>query len=347
MSIGYDKRRKKYHFEVRYKDAFDKVVRHRSKDYDTHKEAKTEERYFLNKLDEGKPNLMTYEYAYNHYLKHTELSNKTIKNKNDEHERHIFPFFRDKKLSKITTEQANEFRTYCVEHFPSINSARSVFTTYRTVINYSLKYLNNKNNPNLGVRPIKRIKKVKETITRSELESKINEFKNIDYKEITLLLFFSGLRIGECLGIKWRYVYFESNEIFLAGKIDIDTNVYEDYLKTDNSQTYIVIPQFIMDMLKERYEREKAKHKYFDGNYFVFGGLSSVWYNNYSVGLKKVFPHLSPHSMRHSYARHLLEKGIPMYDLKELMRHDDIRTTINEYGNFDRKGKHNSMKFFD
>lgn len=347
MSIGKDKRRKTYYFEVRYKDAFGKPQRYRSKDFPTKDIARDEERYFLNRLDEGKPNLMTYEYAYKHYLKHTELSPKTLRRKEGEHRLHILPFFKDIKLSEMTSEQVNEFRTYCIEHFDSINSARAIFTTFRTVINYSIKYLNNRNNPVLSVRPIGRVKKLKTTISREEIEGKVIEFKNIDYKEISLLLFFSGLRIGECLGIMWKYVYFEDDEILLAGKVDIDTNEYHDYLKTENSQTYIVVPQHIMDMLRKRYEREKVKYKYFDGNYFVFGGMSNIWYNNYNVAFKQVFPNLTPHALRHSYAKHLLDKGIPMYDLKELLRHDDIKTTINTYGNFDRKGKHKSMKYFD
>ncbi len=347
MSIHWSEDRKSYFFHVRYKDAFGKTKRYHSKYFKKQKDAKQAERDFLNELDKGKPNLMTYDYALEHYLKNSVLSKKTYKRKTEEHKLHILPFFENVRLVDLTTDQVNEFRAYCINHFGTLNSARAIFSTFRTVINYSIKYLKNTNNPVLGVQPIPRVRTNKETISREEFDERIKDFINIDYKELSVVLFYSGIRVGEGRGIKWKYVYFEDNEIFLAGKVDGETNEYQNFLKTDNSQSFIVLPPFVMEMLKARYEREKQKHKYFNKDYYVFGGMVPIWYSNYNTAFREVFPEITIHSLRHSYAKFLLDKGIPMYDLKDLLRHDDIKTTINTYGHFDRKGKHKSMKYFD
>ena len=349
MSIHKDDRRNTYYFVASYKDTFGKSQRYRSKDYKTKKEAKQAEVDFFIKLQDATPDYMTYQYAYDHYLKYNVLQPKTLTNKRHYHEKHILPFFAHLKLSEMSKEQVEAFRQYCIDTFKSLNTARAVYTTFRTVINHSIKHLNNKNNPCIGVKAIPRQEVNKGVLTLEEMQEGLEKFRNIDYRDMTILMFYTGIRLGECLAIKWRYVDLDNNEIFLAGNINDKTNDYSTILKTKNSRTYVPLPKVAVEMLQNRYEIEFTKHKYFNDEYFIFGGIKNYWADNYRNAFKEVYKkeRVTPHSLRHSFAKHLLDKGIPMYDLKDLMRHDDIKTTINTYAHFDRIGKHKSMKYFD
>lgn len=44
------------------------------------------------------------------------------------------------------------------------------------------------------------------------------------------------------------------------------------------------------------------------------------------------FQELRIHDLRHSYGSYLINKGVDIYLVKELMRHDDIKQTANTYG---------------
>lgn len=54
------------------------------------------------------------------------------------------------------------------------------------------------------------------------------------------------------------------------------------------------------------------------------------------AAIKGIGTRLNPHALRHSFAAHLINNGIKIEELKELMGHDDISTTI-IYAHLDKK----------
>ncbi|WP_000321328.1 tyrosine-type recombinase/integrase, partial [Staphylococcus aureus] len=60
-----------------------------------------------------------------------------------------------------------------------------------------------------------------------------------------------------------------------------------------------------------------------------------------------VFPNLKIHHLRHSYASYLINNGVDMYLLMELMRHSNITETIQTYSHLYTDKKHQAMNIFD
>lgn len=82
-------------------------------------------------------------------------------------------------------------------------------------------------------------------------------------------------------------------------------------------------------------------------NIIFFGGIKPYHYSHYNKHFKKVFPDLKIHSMRHSYAAYLINKGVDIYLVKELMRHENITETADTYGHLYTNRKSEIMKVFD
>ncbi|MGR5990824.1 tyrosine-type recombinase/integrase [Bacillus paranthracis] len=60
-----------------------------------------------------------------------------------------------------------------------------------------------------------------------------------------------------------------------------------------------------------------------------------------------MFPELRIHSLRHSYAAYLINKGVDIYLVKELMRHENIKETADTYGHLYIERKQKAMSVFD
>ena len=291
---------------------------------------------------------VTFDDLFAHNIKHKTLKDKTIRRRTNEYKLHIKPFFGHLKVKDLTTNHVLEFRTYLEEHFTSLNSARTVYSNLKVLINHAVKFFGLRVDPSLAVEPIKRVKPKINIIRKDEFNRRIkhDELDLHHYRELTRLIFYTGLRIGEGLALMWKNVDLQQKQIYIEYALDIITQKLGDP-KTEASKNYVPLPNDIVGML-ERLKKESAEKYYgFNEDYFVFGGTSPYHYSHLLKKYKRVFPELRIHDLRHSYAAHLINNEIDIYLVKELLRHDDIKQTSTTYGHLYVERKHEAMHVFD
>lgn len=144
----------------------------------------------------------------------------------------------------------------------------------------------------------------------------IRSIENIKHKCIVALLYSSGIRIGELLNLEVQDINKERMLIAIkGGKGDKDRNV---------PLAYSLVP-----LLKE-YIENYSPQKY------LFEGANNNKYSSTSVNniIKKaarkigIKNNLSAHTLRHSYATHLLENGTDIRIIQKLLGHNSIKTTM-------------------
>ncbi len=161
---------------------------------------------------------------------------------------------------------------------------------------------------------VKREKKLPVVLSRQEIEAMIMSTKNLNHRLIIQTAYSAGLRLGEIINLRWEDIDFSRNIIHLKrakGKKDrivmlspkvkkglksLDPEKKGILFKTSRCSKYT--PRSIQEIIK------KAAKK---------GGI-----------IKNV----SPHTLRHSFATHLLEKGIDIRYIRDLLGHSDISTTL-------------------
>ena len=163
--------------------------------------------------------------------------------------------------------------------------------------------------------------------------------KTLDKRDIVdciiYFTFFTGLRLGEVLGLQWNDI----NENMLTVKRqyrrvpneDKDSGVKLKYifkdLKTKNSEREIPLPDKVLKMLKEL-----PRH-----NDLIFSDVGKPIeikrpQRRITYLCKKLnIPHRSFHSIRHSYATRLFELDVPIKTVQVLLGHGDISTTMDIY----------------
>lgn len=168
---------------------------------------------------------------------------------------------------------------------------------------------------------------------------------------ITLLLF-TGCRGGEICALRWACVDFENNYIYIEKTLTyIPRKGYSlEPPKTRQSERYIAIPQFVMDLLKEHKNTQIVTDSAMQGMCFI--GANGGFYGE--AGLNKRFKKLAKqlgfpenvhlHSLRHTAASIMINSDIPTRVISEQLGHATTVITENVYGHVFAQSKIKAMQ---
>ena len=133
------------------------------------------------------------------------------------------------------------------------------------------------------------------------------------------LLYSSGLRVSELISLKLEDINLEAGFLRVLGKGSKERIVPFHMRAAERMKTYISLQR--PDILK----KNRSPYLFITRR----GGPMSrqrFWQTIKGVG-KKLGIELSPHTMRHSFATHLLEGGADLRSLQKMLGHADISTT--------------------
>jgi len=161
---------------------------------------------------------------------------------------------------------------------------------------------------------LKKGNKLPEILSKGEIERMIDSTKNLNHRLIIELAYSSGLRLSEIINLRWKDIDFERNLIHLKnakGKKDRIV-MLSDRVKQNLQH---------LELKKEGHVFKTNRSKKYTGRTIQMLVKNAAK----KAGIKKK---VSPHSLRHAFATHLLEKGIDIRYIKDLLGHANISTTL-------------------
>ena len=162
-------------------------------------------------------------------------------------------------------------------------------------------------------------RKMKDVLTKEELSTFFNACDNYMYKTIFMMIYGSGLRISEAVNLRVEDIDSKKMRIFVReGK--------------GKKERYTVLPETTLEMLREYYKKYKPKHP--EGYLFLNREGKKLTIERTRVFFRryrrraKIDEKFVVHSLRHSFATDLIERGASILEVKELMGHSNIRSTM-------------------
>ena len=234
-----------------------------------------------------------------------------------------------KKILNLNSLNRNDIRNYLLK-LKSDGLKPSTISRHIVSIRKFFEYLLQEGliseDPSALIHSPKIWKNIPETLSVNEvttLLSYISSLKNYRHafrdKVMVELSYACGLRVSELVNLKLNSIYFEESYIQVTGKGQ------KDRLIPINKSTLIIIDEYI--------KTERLKYNIDDNHLFLsqhkkFLTRQRIWQiikkHIKNAGITK---NISPHTLRHSFATHLLENGGTLRAIQEMLGHSNISTT--------------------
>jgi site-specific recombinase XerD len=161
---------------------------------------------------------------------------------------------------------------------------------------------------------LKRDKKLPIILSKKEIENMIISTKNFNHRTMIMLMYASGMRASEIINLKWP-------------DIDFNRNIIHIKLAKGNKDRVVMLSPKLKKNLKQLdINKEGIIFKTNRNKKYSLRTIELVVKKAAEkVGIKK---HVTPHTLRHSFATHLLEHGIDIRYIQKLLGHSDIKTTM-------------------
>ncbi len=237
---------------------------------------------------------------------------------------HLFQFFDKRKLiSQISNKDAEDFIISLRRKTPK--GYRVYYRTLKAAFNKAVIWEYISENPFIKIKLPKQQKLKPEFINEKELNIICSQIANETIKNIAITTFYTGLRLGEILSLSWRNVDL-SERLLTIGDTNFTTKTKE--------QRFIPMSEAVVEILKKikikiQTEKKPSQDKYIfvkdDGFPYSKDYVSKVFKK--AVRKANLRETIHFHTLRHSFASYLAQKGVGMVTIQELLGHKSVIVT--------------------
>lgn len=275
--------------------------------------------------------------------------------------KNIVAYFSGHILQKITSTQIQKFLIYLrTEKDFSPQNVHHHYRTLNMIFDFAMKQEVIQKNPMDKVDRPKLSKQKVDALSQEEATIFFRSLNScpLDFRCLLQLLITTGLRRGECVGLKWRdidesrsMVHIERNVTYTA-----KTGIIVNTPKTSASNRVLPIMDSTLALLKcLKQQRQSENPTAILEDSFVFPSESDIFSpRNPDAVTRRVkrfmrangLPDMSPHDLRHSCATLLLSSGADIKSVQEILGHTNASTTLNFYVRADLKQMQTATKKF-
>jgi site-specific recombinase XerD len=153
-------------------------------------------------------------------------------------------------------------------------------------------------------------------LSKDEIKKMLMNEKNFKHRLLLMMVYASGLRVGEVVSLKRQDIDISRKAIIIrSGK--------------GRKDRYTIMSEIVINALADYYSRYNVTNWLFSGynpdKHLAIRSAQRIFED--ALKEAKIEKAASIHSLRHSFATHLLENGIDIRYIQELLGHSSIRTT--------------------
>jgi integrase/recombinase XerD len=233
----------------------------------------------------------------------------------------------DGELSSFSRADIIDFIERLRDEGYSASSICRFVSSVRSLCKYLLVENIIKEDPSETLQAPRKWERLPKSLSKSEVRSFLESGLSLKLSEPTAvrdfvmfeLLYSSGLRVSELVLLKLEDINFEAGFLRVLGKGSKERIVPVNMRAIERIKSY---------MLRQRMEILKRRRSPY---LFVTNRARPMtrqrfWQTIKRIG-RKLGIEISPHTMRHSFATHLLEGGADLRSLQKMLGHSDISTT--------------------
>lgn len=163
--------------------------------------------------------------------------------------------------------------------------------------------------------PTRKPSKIPVVLAKEEVKKLFEVTTNLKHKAILVTIYSTGLRSGELVHLK-------------VSDIDGKRNIITIYNAKGKKDRIVMLPNKLKLLLQEYYKKYQPKEYLFEGQkggQYTQSSLVKLFKK--SLTKAKINKPATLHTLRHSFATHLLEQGTDIRVIQKLLGHKSIKTT--------------------
>jgi len=224
-----------------------------------------------------------------------------------------YSFFVDKFLKKTNkpTEELNQedVRNYLASMFE--DKSKNTIMLAAAALKFFFTEILKKEVGNIKMP--KKEKKLPEVLTKSEVSKLLNSAETRKSRLILSLLYSSGLRVSELVNLKPSDISFSENIGWVRGG------------KGSKDRMFTLSPNLASELSDYLKKKENTKYLFSQNEPLTTRNIQKIVKNlRDRADIKKK---VTPHTLRHSFATHLLESGTDIRMIQALLGHSSLSTT--------------------
>jgi site-specific recombinase XerD len=232
--------------------------------------------------------------------------------------RQLLKFTNDISLRKISVRLAQEFLSMTFKR--TEKGAELYLRTLKAAFNRAVDWGYIQDNPFKKVKLPKSQKSYPIFINESELDIILEHTNKKELKNLYVVAFNTGMRLGELTNLKWENIDLEGKMIIVKNDISFSTKNRKDRI--------IPMSKKVLDLFQKKYSSKQM-------SVYVFSKSGGIKFNNdyvtkyfkKAVRKAELNDKIHFHTLRHSFASRLVQRGASIYVVKELLGHSDVTTT--------------------
>lgn len=261
------------------------------------------------------------------YLQYLKIERGYSINTYDSYASNIYSLlkFTNKDSIDIKKNDIEAFLEYLSKNNLSERSISHLMSVLRELFKYYIKHNIIEVSPMQNIRTIKQKSYLPNTLTEEEVTRLLDiELKTpFDYRNKAMLelLYATGLRVSELITLKIHNINFDEAMLKCTGK--------------GSKDRYIPLGEYALKYLKIYIDEYRNRTLIKGENYYIFinnhgnpmsrSGFFKIIQN---IAEKKgITTHITPHTLRHTFATHLVNNGADLRTVQMLLGHEDIATT--------------------
>jgi len=227
-------------------------------------------------------------------------------------------FLPDVNLETISSKNVDQFISSIIAY--SRSAASLYHRTLKAAFNKALAWDYIKENPFAKIKSPKVIKNYPLFITQSEFNEILSHTNHSFLQDVFTVAFNTGMRLGELLNMKWDWINFEQKIITVKNSNTFTTKGKKERIVPMNQTVQVVLKKRIPIPFKNDFVFCR-----FSGVKLIEDFVSKSF--KQAVRDAKLNDDIHFHTLRHSFSSVLVQKGVSLYAIKELLGHEDIKTT--------------------
>jgi site-specific recombinase XerD len=223
------------------------------------------------------------------------------------------------KLSQLDAKIFENYKAFRKDEGAKPKTINIELQTLKSIMTLAIKWGYTNENPAISVEPIKIMRNTEARFLSREEIDKLLAHSNEWLNPIFYAFLQTGMRLQELMNLQWVDIDFVRRKIKIRVK---------DGWTPKTSEREIPISDGLLKVLMEQKKKAVGSIVFHDGE------GEKIQNNKLRKELIKVtkkagFPDVTKiHSLRHTFASHLVMKGVDLPSIKKLMGHSDIETTM-------------------